>query len=106
MNLRSARCCHSERERVWIAVLASNTRTTYIDPGMNETAMNLGPGNPPPPIGTGQCHHGGGVVLCVAAGAVCQTTVRMPPMSRRLRKFHGFCAVLMGFTQTTRKAGK
>ena len=86
--------------------LASNKHTPYTDPGMNEAAMNSGPGNPPPPIGTGQSHHGGGMVLCVATKTVCQSILRMPPISRRLRKFHGFCAVLMGFTQTTRKAGK
>jgi hypothetical protein len=48
----------------------------------------------------------GGVLLCFAATAVLQLILEMPALSRRLRKFHGFCAVLMGFTQTTRKAGK
>ena len=42
----------------------------------------------------------------IAAQAVGQPISGMPPISRRLRKFHGFRAVLLGFTQTSRKAGK
>ena len=85
---------------------------SYIDSTMPRSTINMmkfpwcGELAPPPRIGTGQSHHGSGVVFCVAAKAVCQPILRMPPISRRLRKFHGFCAVSKGFTQTTRKAGK